>query len=90
MLWGHLHNYERFAPMNGSYAASPNGMTAFIVGTGGRSLETTSPVIEPNSVVRQNTAYGVLKLTLYADHADFVFLPEPGKTFTDSGTIPCH
>jgi hypothetical protein len=89
-LWGHLHNYERFAPIGTSDNADPNGMTAFIVGTGGRSLETTVPVVEPHSVVRNNTTYGVLKLTLYADHAEFVFLPEPGKTFTDSGTIPCH
>jgi hypothetical protein len=90
-LWGHLHNYERFRPIGTSDNHDPtNGMTAFIVGTGGRSLETTSPVLEPHSVVLNNTTYGVLKLTLYADHADFVFLPEPGKTFTDSGTIPCH
>ena len=37
VLGGHLHNYERFAPMNASGAADPSfGVREFVVGTGGR------------------------------------------------------
>jgi hypothetical protein len=32
----------------------------------------------------------VLQLTLHATSYDWKFLPEAGKTFTDSGTQACH
>lgn len=44
----------------------------------------------PNSLVRNNTAYGVLQLTLHASSVDWQFIPQAGQTFTDSGTQPCH
>ena len=45
---------------------------------------------QPNSEVRDNATYGVLKLTLHASSYDWQFIPEAGKTFTDTGTGTCH
>jgi hypothetical protein len=45
--------------------------------------------IRSNSVVRNSDTYGILKLTLHATSYDWQFAPEPGKTFTDSGTRNC-
>jgi hypothetical protein len=90
LLVGHQHIYERFAPMNPDSVADPNGIRQFIVGTGGRSsaaLATTPPA---NSEVRNSRTYGVLKLTLRAGSYDWQFVPEAGKTFTDSGSHNCH
>jgi len=37
-----------------------------------------------------DTTFGVLRLVLHANSYDWKFLPEPGKTFTDSGSGTCH
>ena len=90
VLSGHEHNYERIGPVGTSNNSDPNGAVYFVVGTGGKSLETMAPSMEPLSRSYQANTFGVLKLTLYSDHAEFQFVPEAGKTFTDSGSIPCH
>ena len=41
------------------------------------------------NVVRQNNTFGVIKLTLHPTSYDWKFVPEAGKTFTDSGTRNC-
>jgi hypothetical protein len=46
--------------------------------------------IKPNSQARNNDTYGVLKLTLKASSDDWQFVPEAGKTYTDSGPTACH
>jgi hypothetical protein len=88
VLNGHDHTYERFAPQNPSGQADPNGIREFVVGTGGVALY-PFPVIQPNSEVRNNTAHGVLKLTLHATSYDWQFVPIAGQNFTDSGTANC-
>lgn len=90
VLSGHEHNYERIGPIGTSNNSTTSGAVYFVVGTGGKSLETQAPSMEPLSRSYQANTFGVLKLTLYSDHAEFVFVPEAGKTFTDSGSIPCH
>jgi hypothetical protein len=45
--------------------------------------------VQPNSVVRNTDSFGVLKLTLHSTSYDWKFVPEAGKTFTDSGTRNC-
>ena len=90
VLSGHDHNYERFAPQDPSGVADPSyGLREFVVGTGGKSLLAWG-TIKPNSLVRQNSTYGVLKLTLRADGYEWGFTPELGKSFTDSGSASCH
>jgi hypothetical protein len=90
VLSGHAHEYERFAPQNpGEGLDTTRGIREFVVGTGGRSFSTFGS-IQPNSEVRNNATFGVLKLTLHATSYDWQFLPEAGKTFTDSGSNSCH
>ncbi len=90
VLGGHDHDYERFAPQDADGKAdSARGIREFVVGTGGKSHRAfVAPL--PNSEVRDNTAFGVLKLTLKSDNYDWKFIPEAGKTFTDSGNGQCH
>ena len=90
ILTGHDHIYERFAPMDANGNLDPvRGIPEFIVGTGGAD-HTSIVSIAPNSVVRDAKTYGVLKLTLHPTGFDWQFVPEAGKTFTDSGTAACH
>jgi 3',5'-cyclic AMP phosphodiesterase CpdA len=90
VLNGHDHHYERFAPQSPSGAADPaRGIGEFVVGTGGGSHYSVVS-IQPNSQVRNTDTYGVLKLTLHPTSYDWQFVPEAGKSFTDSGTTSCH
>lgn len=90
VLGGHDHNYERFAPQNPTGGADPAyGIREFVVGTGGRSFYSFNPPI-PNSEVRNSDTYGVIKLTLHPTSYDWQFIPEAGRTFTDSGTGFTH
>lgn len=90
VLSGHEHVYERFAPQTPAGAADPaRGIRQFTVGTGGGTLYTFGTAL-PNSEVRYNGSYGVLKLTLHAASYDWEFVPEAGASFTDRGTGACH
>jgi acid phosphatase type 7 len=90
VLSGHAHNYERFAPQTPTGNADPeNGIREFVVGTGGRNLHLFGPTVAPNSVVRHDETFGVLKMTLHATSYDWEFIPEAGRTFTDVGTASC-
>ena len=89
VLSGHDHLYERFAPLNPALEADwEHGIRQFIVGTGGHD-HFDFRTIRPYSEVRDNEAWGVLKLTLHPDSYDWEFLPIPGQTFTDKGSAPC-
>jgi acid phosphatase type 7 len=89
-LVGHSHDYERFGPQNANGNLDPTrGIRQFVVGTGG-AFFTGLSTPEPNSEVRQNTTYGVLKLTLHPTSYDWQFVPEAGRTFSDSGSQACH
>jgi hypothetical protein len=91
VLQAHNHDYERFAPQRPDDVSDPQrGLTSFVVGTGGRSHYAFTGSAAANSVVRNDDTYGALQLTLHPTSADFRFLPEPGKSFTDSGRISCH
>jgi fibronectin type III domain protein/calcineurin-like phosphoesterase family protein len=90
-LTGHDHIYERFAPQdpNGNLD-SANGIREFIVGTGGAN-HTSIVSIAPNSVVHDNTTFGVLELTLHQGSYNWQFVRAAGNgTFTDSGSAACH
>jgi acid phosphatase type 7 len=87
---GNTHFYARSAPQSPGGAADPNGIRQFIVGTGGRSLHGLDSTPDPQVEVRQNTTFGILELTLHASSYSWRFVPEAGRTFTDSGTNSCH
>ena len=90
LLQAHNHSYERFAPQRPDDVPDAQGLTSLVVGTGGRSHYAFSGSPAANSVVRNDDTYGVLQLTLHPTSAEFRFVPEAGKTFTDAGTVNCH
>jgi hypothetical protein len=90
LLSGHSHDYERFAPQNANGGPDNNrGVRQWVVGTGG-AFFTGMGTAHANSQVRNNNTFGILKLTLGSTSYDWQFIPEAGKTFTDSGTTACH
>lgn len=90
VLNGHDHDYERFAPQSPDGVADPaRGIREFVVGTGGKNHRPFG-IPKPNSEVRDATTFGVLKLTLRPHSYQWQFLPEPGKSFSDFGSAPCH
>jgi acid phosphatase type 7 len=90
ILNGHDHTYERFAPQTPSgQADTSNGIVEMVVGTGGRS-HYDFPTIRANSLVRDNTSYGVLRLELADGGWSFEFVPVAGASFTDRGGGTCH
>ena len=64
-------------------------MRQFIVGTGGGSHH-SSWTTSPGSEKVDTTTFGVLRLELRAGGYDWEFVPEAGKTFTDSGSAFCR
>jgi len=89
VLNGHDHTYERFAPQDPAGQADPaRGIREFVVGTGGASLYSFI-AIQPHSEVRNNTSWGVLRLSLHPTSYDWEFVPVAGQTFTDMGSAGC-
>ena len=90
VLSGDKHHYERFAPQDVNGHGDPaRGFRQFVVGTGGRDLQRFGPIL-PNSEVREWDTFGVLTLRLHATSYDWRFAPEPGHSFSDSGSATCH
>lgn len=89
VLNGHDHDYERFAPQDPAGRPDPDGIREFVVGTGGKSLRAFEE-IEPTSVARTSSVYGVLRMTLDATGYDWRFVPVPGEEFADAGGGRCH
>jgi len=90
VLAGHDHTYERIAPLKpDGYVDNTRGMRSFIVGTGGKSLYQFKDIVY-GSERRNNSDYGILKLSLADNSYTWEFLPIAGSTFTDSGSGLCH
>jgi len=91
VISGHDHVYERFAPQTpGGVLDVDFGLRQFTAGMGGRSHYGFATA-KPNSQVRNSDTYGVLKLSLHTNSYDWQFVPEAGKSFTDTGTdVTCH
>jgi len=89
VLSGHDHNYQRYAPQDADGKRDARGIREFVVGTGGRghySLDNPPPNVEAYN----DNAFGILQLTLRAQGYDWTFVPEAGKSFTDTGSGTCH
>ena len=87
---GHDHDYERFAPQTPDAKPDPaRGIREFVAGTGGKNHRPFG-ALNANSEVRDAEAFGVLKLTLLPGSYTWQFVPEAGKTFSDSGQGACH
>jgi hypothetical protein len=89
VLNGHDHDYERFAPRAASGAIDrTNGIREFVVGTGGKNLKPVSP--SSATEAHNDNTYGLLSLTLAPGSYSWRFMPEAGKSYSDSGTATCH
>jgi hypothetical protein len=90
VLNGHDHDYERFAPMDpNGVVDNANGIREIVVGSGG-GVQRSWAATKANSVVKYNATYGVVKLTLHKGSYDWQFVPQAGKSDTDSGSGLCH
>jgi hypothetical protein len=89
VLTGHNHDYERFTPLNANGQPDPAGVTEFVVGTGGKNHYgfVTAPLT--GELVRNDTSFGVIDMTLGPTSYSWNFVPAPGYTFTDSGSANC-
>jgi hypothetical protein len=94
VLNGHIHNYQRFAPMDPSGNSDPaTGITEYIVGTGGEKQVSVKSGVVPKPAFNSKT-FGYLRMTLGVDGwtSDFVSVDSSGiSTPLDhysSGT--CH
>ena len=90
VLNGHEHSYERFAPLSPTGRLDPmRGIRQFVVGTGGvEQRRFLTP--KPGSLRRSTGTFGVLALTLRPAGYSWRFVPEPGRSFTDSGSAACR
>jgi len=90
VLSGHDHGYERYAPQSATGAPDARrGMLQFVVGTGGKEHGIVR-ARQPNSVVRNSTSFGLLRLTLHPTSLDWQFVPVPGATLADAGSLACR
>jgi hypothetical protein len=90
VLAGHDHDYERLAPLDPSGKVDQErGIRSFVVGTGGKSHSGFGGPLT-GSEVRNGDTFGVLELTLKPIGYDWKFIPQPGFSFTDSGSGDCH
>ena len=91
LLVGHDHDYERFVPMDaGGHPDASKGVREFVVGTGGGNLRPFENPPLPTTVVRNDSTWGVLRLTLRPGKYAWRFLPVVRGGFTDSGVGACH
>ena len=89
VLNGHDHNYQRWTPMLPDGTVSATGIRLIVNGAGGANH--TVPTRTDSRVQASNSdTFGILKLTLSAGSYSWQFIPEAGKTFTDSGSSACH
>ena len=89
VLNGHEHAYERFAPQDDQGRPDPvRGIRQFIVGTGGGEAARLNQAA-PNSEIRSDHLFGVLKLTLRAHEYAWEFVSVAGQPFRDAGSTRC-
>jgi acid phosphatase type 7 len=89
ILNGHEPVYERFGRQSPTGAADPtSGIREIVAATGGR-YHYPFATIAPNSGARNNTAFGVLLMTLGPNGYDWRFQATAGGKFTDIGSDSC-
>lgn len=94
VLAGHHHAYSRWLPADPQGRHDPErGITQYVVGTGGRSLQGFGdPADRPEIFATgQAEAYGYLELELHPAGWEFRWVSAPGEpAFVDAGSGTCH
>lgn len=100
VLTGHEHDYERFEPLDADGLPDPEGVTSFVVGTGGQAVYAPDEVVgggdlagsrraeAVGSAIRIDDRFGALFLTLDPDSFSWQFVDITG-TVVDDGTAAC-
>ncbi len=88
VLNGHVHNYQRFAPMDPSKNRTSRGITEYVVGTGGETQVGVASGASPQPVAHQK-AFGFLRLRLTTDGWHSRFLRADGAV-VDKHAGTCH
>ena len=91
VLTGNDHDYERWIPMDGNGVPSLTGMTEFVLGVGGHSMQT---VVNSDPRVAYWTdanpaGFGALFLTLNPTYASYSYRSSVNGSVLDSGSIQC-
>jgi Calcineurin-like phosphoesterase len=89
VLSGHEHGYERFARQTPWSKANRQGISQFVVGTGGATLMGFADP-KQNSQVRIGDAHGVLELLLHPTSYEWRFVSEDGAVLDKGGPVACH
>jgi len=93
VLNGHDHDYQRWVPLDGSGNPGSNGVTEFVVGSGGHGIQaftkSDSRVARGFDSKTSPEPLGALRLQLTPTNAAYDFINIAG-TVLDSGTIVCH
>lgn len=89
VLNGHQHNYQRYAALTPSGTPDQaNGITQYVVGTGGEALGNVNTSVTPTPVAWRRT-FGYLRLTLHPTGWDSQFIDSTGAVL-DSANGSCH
>lgn len=89
VLSAHHQFYERFAPLDATGAADPDGIRQFTVGTGGDSIKDAEGV-RAGSQARIETTFGVLRLRLRPTGYEWRFVSASADPATDQGSAACR
>lgn len=91
VLSGNAHHYERWAPLDADGQPGADGITQFVVGTGGKTLVPLGSEPRPEHLAAaQAQEFGVLVLQLRAGSLDYRWRSAQRGSFSDAGTIECH
>src|SRR5436190_1174650 len=88
VLTGHDHDYQRWVPMDGDGNPSPDGVTEFVVGTGGHSEQTFVDTDSRVAAQFSKQQFGAMRMELNSDGAAYQFVTAAGQRL-DSGSIQC-
>jgi hypothetical protein len=91
VLNANAHHYERWEPMNERGQVSSDGITQFVVGTGGKGLNAVGPDPRPRQLATDyDGGFGVLVMGLGTAWLDYRWEgTDPSASFADTGTIFC-
>jgi hypothetical protein len=93
VLNGHSHNYQRWKPQDPAQTADHDrGIRQFVVGTGGSFKNTLRLGTWPaNLVAAQDSAFGVLKITLGRSSYEWTWVSAGGQPeYSDASTRPAR
>jgi len=90
VLTGHDHDYQRWVPLNGQGVSDPQGITQFVVGTGGHGIQDFI-LTDSRMAIGFDTppsAFGSLRMELNQHGTAYQFVNIQGIVL-DSGSIKC-